>query len=290
VLWLFHGFLKYPLLSLLPEAHRKRLMPVAREFRFGPLPHFGIIVISIVMGALTHLVWDAITHEGVWSGWGAQYLSFLRRPIWQSGAPDPLKLYDVLQHASTVLGAAFLVFWYLRWVRQKPVTDFKKTTARASANSRIGIATQGDTPRLAAHLSDKARKQLLLAFIVITPVFSVAFNYNTKALLDSYASFQAFLRLTVLLSVPLLLLQLCVYSVIWHLVASRQFTSSEKVTSRAATNPETSSAQMDVGRREDGESTTEHTEKSQRVSGEYSLRFAGNVERTAATKSRSTET
>jgi hypothetical protein len=35
VRWLFHSLLKYPLLSLLPEAHHKRLIPVVGAFTLG---------------------------------------------------------------------------------------------------------------------------------------------------------------------------------------------------------------------------------------------------------------
>lgn len=234
MLWLFHSVLKYPLISLFPEAHQKRLLSVAQGFRFGPPPHFTVIVLSIILGAITHMVWDAFTHE---EEWGTQSLALLRQPIWQSGTPDPLKLCDVLQHASTVLGMVLLVFWYLRWLHQQP------------ASVPDGIT------KLPVQLSIQAQKQLLLTFAVTTPLLAVAFNYNTKMLFHSYGSFQTFLRSTVLLSVPLLLLQLCVYSVIWHLIASRQVRyNGEASTPRAPGNEPRPS------------------------SGEYSMRFSGDTQ------------
>src|ERR1043166_4543968 len=37
VLWIYHALLKMPLLSLLPESHQRRLLPLAQaEFRYGP--------------------------------------------------------------------------------------------------------------------------------------------------------------------------------------------------------------------------------------------------------------
>jgi hypothetical protein len=243
VLWLFHSFLKYPLLSLLPEAHHKRLFAVAQGFRFGPLPHFAVLVFSITVGALTHLGWDAFTHEGEW---GTRYLAFLRQPVWQSGTSDPLKFCDVLQHASTILGLVYLVFWCRHWLRQKPATAPDSTT------------------RLPVHLSAKGRKQMFWTFVITALVLAIAFNYNTKLLLYSYASFQAFLRLTVLLGVPILLAQLCLYSVIWHLIASRQFSYEGE-----SYSDETSA-------------TREPRRELKRSSGEYSMRFSGDEQAPAA--------
>lgn len=59
-------------------------------------------------------------------------------------------------------------------------------------------------------------------------MLAVTFNYNTKLILHSYASFQAFLHLAALLGMPLLLALLCLYSIIWHLIAARQSSPSDE--------------------------------------------------------------
>jgi hypothetical protein len=248
LLWLFHSLLKYPLLSLLPEAHCKRLIPVAQGFRFGPLPHFAVLAFSIALGALTHLVWDAFTHEGEW---GTMYLAFLRKPIWQSGVPDPFKFCDLLQHASTIWGTAFLIFWYRRWLHQQPATVPSSTIADS-------------TTQIPVQLSAKGRKQLLCTFVAITLILAIAFNYNTKLLFHSYADLQAFLRVTVLLAVPLLLAQLCLYSLMWHLIAARQFTCNGQSGSGEAAADQTGAGRM----------TKKPRDGTQHSTGEYSMRFA----------------
>jgi hypothetical protein len=63
---------------------------------------------SLVVGAITHLVWDAFTHEETWA---AQSLSFLRAPVWESGRPDPLQICDLLQFASSLFGFIFILHW-----------------------------------------------------------------------------------------------------------------------------------------------------------------------------------
>lgn len=61
----------------------------------GRLPKapWHAVLVSLLVGALTHLGWDALAHSYAWQG------------------------INVLQHASTVLGTAFIVWWCYRSVR-----------------------------------------------------------------------------------------------------------------------------------------------------------------------------
>jgi hypothetical protein len=64
-------------------------------FRRGPLSDapWHAVIVSLLVGALTHFAWDATAHSYAFHG-----------------------IY-VLQHASTVLGAAFVVWWCTRSAR-----------------------------------------------------------------------------------------------------------------------------------------------------------------------------
>ena len=66
VLSVFHAVLKQPLVSLLRAEHQRRLLPLCTPFRFGPTGRFLMIVLSIMIGAVSHLAWDAITHHEGW--------------------------------------------------------------------------------------------------------------------------------------------------------------------------------------------------------------------------------
>ena len=86
----FHRICKEPLLALLPGALAAR----ARVFACEGLPHVAkrAVVVSILAGALTHSAWDAFTHESALTAW--------------------MNLnYRFLQHASTLLGTAFVAWW-----------------------------------------------------------------------------------------------------------------------------------------------------------------------------------
>lgn len=66
VLWLFHALLKYPLLTLLPISHQRRLLPLAEGFRFGPPRQILLIMAALFLGAVTHIAWDSVTHGSRW--------------------------------------------------------------------------------------------------------------------------------------------------------------------------------------------------------------------------------
>ncbi|MGB0583208.1 MAG: DUF4184 family protein [Limisphaerales bacterium] len=111
LLWLWHELLKGPLLELAPESHRLRLLPLADEFSFGPGRRFLTVCMSILVGALTHVIWDSFTHS--W-GWPVQQAPMLQRMISVPGIA-PLPAYRCLQHASTVFGFLAVLLVYVHW-------------------------------------------------------------------------------------------------------------------------------------------------------------------------------
>jgi hypothetical protein len=74
-LWLFHAFVERPLIELLPDAVRRRLPNNLNKFRFAGPPRFAMIVLSVLAGIATHLMWDSfrIRTRGPtsWLYWGA---------------------------------------------------------------------------------------------------------------------------------------------------------------------------------------------------------------------------
>lgn len=83
------------------------------------------VVISLLAGALTHLGWDGIAHSVSWNG------------------------IHVLQHASTVLGAAFVVWWCYRSVWLAAIA-----TALLAGAAAALIALSPDLPALRAALRE----------------------------------------------------------------------------------------------------------------------------------------
>ena len=116
VLWLFHRFVKATVARLLPESIERRLQPNLGNFRFGGPARFLLVLLSLLLGIATHLLWDSFTPRNTWlyKRW-----SFLRQPIrLPIFAMTPC--YKVLQHGSTIAGLAVLAVCFIWWYRSSP--------------------------------------------------------------------------------------------------------------------------------------------------------------------------
>lgn len=111
VLFLYHQLLKRPILERLPIQARQCFQSSVEPFHFLPLGRFAIICASIILGAITHIVWDSFTHA---HGWMVQRIPALQQTVMQFGHSD-LKVYKVLQHGSSVIGVALILWYYHRW-------------------------------------------------------------------------------------------------------------------------------------------------------------------------------
>src|SRR5262245_15889803 len=85
--------IRKPVCHLLPHPHREAISRLTEPHPIGPL-RIGILALSVVIGAWTHIVWDAFTHAG---RWGAKHIAFIREPLFQIGAL-PVPGYMLLQH------------------------------------------------------------------------------------------------------------------------------------------------------------------------------------------------
>ena len=114
LLWMFHTFVKWPLLSLLPISLQRRLFKQAEGFSFGPPKRFLFIFLSLLVGSITHVILDSFTHD---YGWIVEQFSVFRAPI--GGVP----LYTALQNLGSLLGIGILIYWFLRWLPTASQSD-----------------------------------------------------------------------------------------------------------------------------------------------------------------------
>ena len=113
-LWLFHRVLKWPLLGWLPPAHRALLEPHAGPFAFGPPRRFVRVAASVLVGILTHLLFDAFTHvHGVF----VDRLPALQAPLLRLPW-GVVPVYEGLQYAATAVLSLALLAQYARWYRR----------------------------------------------------------------------------------------------------------------------------------------------------------------------------
>lgn len=107
-----------PVWYLLPQPHRGALRPL-----IAPAPSrlrdLAVACGSIVLGALTHIVWDSFTHR---TGWVVVQVPLLQEQI-VTIRNSEIALYYVLQHVSTLVGVIALLTSYYLWLRKRGVTS-----------------------------------------------------------------------------------------------------------------------------------------------------------------------
>ena len=110
-LWLFHVILKEPMLLFLPGGMRRRLRTSVDSFAFWPWERLGLIVLSILAGTTTHLLWDAFTHR---DSWIYEHWAFLRGWV-HLPVTGAMQITTLLEYGSSVFGVLVVAFWIWHW-------------------------------------------------------------------------------------------------------------------------------------------------------------------------------
>lgn len=112
---LFDRFVRSALVDLLPPG----LAAAAGRQESRPATMASAIAVAglaVLLGAASHIVWDGLTHG---ARWAVLLIPGLRDPVYF--APDSgVRWYRVLQHLSTVVGAAIIAIWCAGWARRHP--------------------------------------------------------------------------------------------------------------------------------------------------------------------------
>src|SRR5262245_10915950 len=115
----FHLIFKQPMLALAPRRLAGRL--AAWTSPSLPPVSWVWVVVSLLLGIATHLAWDSFTHAGDF-------------PILEARVLGNVRLHQVLQHSSTLLGSAFLGWWLWRRLQStQPATWVREVHGRVRA-------------------------------------------------------------------------------------------------------------------------------------------------------------
>lgn len=127
-LWLFDRFGRRGVQALLPAGWA--LPPSA------PRIHSAVnISVALLLGAASHIVWDAFTHR---TGFGVALLPALATPM--SLGPLTVPWYKVLQHGSTIAGLLVFIPLAAAWCACQPQVHRGRVIARAIAVTCIPLA------------------------------------------------------------------------------------------------------------------------------------------------------
>lgn len=116
-----------PLRDFSPGWLRRRL-PVPRRMRSTrALPTLGWAVLAVLVGVITHLIWDSFTHPDGWI--------VLAVPAFHTMLGH-FTVYRWAQYASSVVGLVIIVAWLALWVRRSPMRREDETGSRLSKRAR----------------------------------------------------------------------------------------------------------------------------------------------------------
>lgn len=130
-LWLFYRF-RSPVVASLPERCRRVLLPLCRR---PPAP-VRVLVLSVLIGAATHVLWDSFTHR---EGWFVQRVGVLQDPIAAFGGRQ-VRVFHLLWYACSFGGVAWLCLAYERW-KQADNDGAELRAGRPSVGKAVVFAT-----------------------------------------------------------------------------------------------------------------------------------------------------
>ncbi|HKN19997.1 MAG TPA: DUF4184 family protein [Terracidiphilus sp.] len=124
VLWLFHVYAKDPLYAWLPGSVRRRIRLGPAALPVRNIAQLALVLLSILVGVATHILWDSFTHPNYWP---YRHWQFLHRTA-ELPLYGPMGYVRVLQYGSTVFGAAVLLLWFWSWFRRTTPVEPEKAT------------------------------------------------------------------------------------------------------------------------------------------------------------------
>jgi hypothetical protein len=112
----YHLLMKRPMIHLLPAGAFARLERFATNDWVHSNRSLLPVLLSVLVGAVTHLMWDSFTHRG---SWAVENFAWLRLHLFTGGG-FWIYLYVALQWISSIIGLGLLGWWSLQWVRRTP--------------------------------------------------------------------------------------------------------------------------------------------------------------------------
>ena len=101
---------RWPVVGILPASYRRVLLPLCQRPAGNPF----LIVISLLIGAWTHILLDSITHP---DDWLVKLLPVLLMPVLMVGQ-HRFMVSEIFYAGFTFAGVAWLSYCYLRWLEK----------------------------------------------------------------------------------------------------------------------------------------------------------------------------
>ncbi|MFA6564473.1 MAG: DUF4184 family protein [Verrucomicrobiia bacterium] len=92
----------------LPDVYRRELLPLSQH----PLGSPWILIVSLLIGAVTHLLLDSFTHK---DGWMTEHLAVLQFPLYEHGHRT-FRVCHILWYLCSFVGIIWVCLVYQEWL------------------------------------------------------------------------------------------------------------------------------------------------------------------------------
>jgi hypothetical protein len=133
--FIFHNIVRSSLIENLPDFLKARFL-IFERFRWNQYfkKNYFVVIISILIGAASHILWDGFTHHG---GYFVEKLPALADTYKIFGLEMPL--LKILQHSSTIIGGLFIAFA----IWKMPPTERNSSSINLRYWFIVGVLTIG---------------------------------------------------------------------------------------------------------------------------------------------------
>jgi len=158
----------YQVRRVLPTPYREAfIVPCQRT------AGLGLVIISLLIGAWTHILLDSMTHD---DGWLVERLPVLQCPVPGLGK-DGLTVHQLLYHVCTFAGVTWVALSYLGWLESLPglavaggpPAKWAWALVSASAVLFVAAASRGPNPWLRLIPAGILTVLLVVGFVIATP-------------------------------------------------------------------------------------------------------------------------
>lgn len=105
-------------------------------FPFWPPERLSLIILSILIGTATHLLWDTFTHR---TSWIYENWAFLRNNF-DLPAIGEMPMYKLLEYVSSVFGLVVVAVWICHWYRTTNASASSAAETEDTAQRRTFVA------------------------------------------------------------------------------------------------------------------------------------------------------
>lgn len=150
---------------MLPGPYQRALLPLCQR----PAGPIWVILISLLIGAWTHLLWDSFTHK---DGWAVQHLPLLQSVVVTVGSRTA-RVCHVLWYGCSFAGVVWLFLVFERW-KQVCVGGGAGVSSKAVLWDAVLVALLVLPIQLVHHLIRDQRHALyLVAALCALPVIGI---------------------------------------------------------------------------------------------------------------------